>query len=344
MRACSSSMAAGAHRAPPRSALADLLVAGDLVVANDAATLPASLAGTHRASGAAIEVRLAGRRSLAADDVARFVAVVFGAGDWRTRTEDRPLPPPLAAGDALALGPLRGDVVRVARPSAPGRAALRRRRRRDLGRHRPARPAGPVRPPRRAAGALGRVDARSPALPVAFEAPSAGFVLDWRLLDALRGARRRLRDADPRRRPVVDRRRRARRAAAVRRAVSPAGGDGRRRRRRTRRAAAASSRSARRSRARSSTPPRSAGGLRAGAGVATQPARPQRRRCASSTRSSAARTSRARATTSCCARSSPTRRSARDRRRARAARLPHPRVRRLGAGRARARAQRRART
>ena len=42
----------------PRGALADLLVPGDLVVANDAATLPASLSGRHLATGAAIEVRL----------------------------------------------------------------------------------------------------------------------------------------------------------------------------------------------------------------------------------------------------------------------------------------------
>ena len=96
-----------------RSALADLLAPGDLVVANDAATVPASLTGRHLATGAAIEVRLAGRGSLAAGDVACFLAVVFGAGDWRTRTEDRPLPPPLAAGDTLALGPLAATVVRI---------------------------------------------------------------------------------------------------------------------------------------------------------------------------------------------------------------------------------------
>ena len=65
---------------------------GDLVVANDAATLPASLHGTHLASGAPLEVRLAGRASLAAEDVS-FSAVLFGAGDWRTRTEERALPP-----------------------------------------------------------------------------------------------------------------------------------------------------------------------------------------------------------------------------------------------------------
>ena len=38
------------HR--PRSSFVDLLRSGDLVVANDAATLPASLHGTHQRSGA----------------------------------------------------------------------------------------------------------------------------------------------------------------------------------------------------------------------------------------------------------------------------------------------------
>ena len=42
---------------------------GDVVVANDAATLPASLHGVHLPSGAEIEVRLAGRSSLNTEDV-----------------------------------------------------------------------------------------------------------------------------------------------------------------------------------------------------------------------------------------------------------------------------------
>ena len=67
-----------------RAALVDHLRAGDLVVANDAATLPASLSGTHMPTGAPVEVRLAGRASLAREDL-RFSAVVFGVGDWRTR-------------------------------------------------------------------------------------------------------------------------------------------------------------------------------------------------------------------------------------------------------------------
>ena len=85
---------------------------GDLVVANDAATLPASLHGTHASSGQPVEIRLAGRSSLDTG-VSDYSAVVFGAGDFHTRTEDRPLPPPLAAGDRLELGPLTATVTGV---------------------------------------------------------------------------------------------------------------------------------------------------------------------------------------------------------------------------------------
>ena len=86
-----------------------LVRAGDVVVANDAATLPASLAGEHEPT-ARRDRGAAGRTpSLAWPRVRRFVAVVFGAGDHRTPTEQRPLPPPLRAGDRLRLGPLVGD-------------------------------------------------------------------------------------------------------------------------------------------------------------------------------------------------------------------------------------------
>jgi S-adenosylmethionine:tRNA ribosyltransferase-isomerase len=167
----------------PRSALADLLVAGDLLVANDAATLPASLAGRHCASDAPIEVRLAGRRSLDDDDVERFVAVVFGAGDWRMRTEDRPPPPALVVGDALALGPLSATVVRVL---APRLVELRFAGAADAIRAGIARHGRPVQYAHVAAPlALWDVWTAIAARPVAFEAPSAGFVLDWHLLDGL---------------------------------------------------------------------------------------------------------------------------------------------------------------
>ena len=97
----------------PRVAFVDFLEASDLVIANDAATLPASLQGWHFESGARIEVRLAGRRSLDLDDVTHFVAIVFGDGDFHTRTEDRPPPPQLAPGDRLVLGPLSAVIERT---------------------------------------------------------------------------------------------------------------------------------------------------------------------------------------------------------------------------------------
>ena len=170
----------------PRAAFVDLLRRGDLVVANDAATLPASLHGVHLPSGADIEVRLAGRSSLAADDVNEFAAVVFGAGDFRTRTEDRPLPPPLAPGDRLRLGPLSATVAALL--DHPRLVSLRFEGSPDaiwagLARHgRPIQYAHLPAP-------LGLWDVWTPIAgpPVAFEPPSAGFALDWRALRALRG-------------------------------------------------------------------------------------------------------------------------------------------------------------
>ena len=92
----------------PRGILVSLFRPGDLVVANDAATLPASLQGVHRPTGEPIEARLAAWLSLR--DPTRFVAVVFGAGDYRMTTEDRAPPAPLAAGDRLEFGSLIASV------------------------------------------------------------------------------------------------------------------------------------------------------------------------------------------------------------------------------------------
>src|SRR5258708_1533820 len=94
-----------------RSAFVNLLRLSGVVVANEAATLPASLFGQHSRTGRQIEVRLAGRDSL--DDVGQFSAVVFGEGDFRTRTESRSKPPALIPGDRLELGWLRATVARV---------------------------------------------------------------------------------------------------------------------------------------------------------------------------------------------------------------------------------------
>ncbi len=77
----------------------EALEPGDLVVVNDAATVPASLRGTSP-TGAPVEVRL-----LASDADDRWRAVLFGAGNWQTPTEDRAAPPALLPGDVIVLGP-----------------------------------------------------------------------------------------------------------------------------------------------------------------------------------------------------------------------------------------------
>lgn len=162
-----------------------LLQRGDLVVANDAATIPASLQGTHVPTGRPVEVRLAGRRSLSPDDVDRFITVVFGAGDYRTPTEHRPEPPRLKVGDHLSLGPLKASVVAIRghrrlvelRFEHPAAVIWE-----GLARHgRPIQYAYVPEPL-----AIWDTWTSIASRPIAFEAPSAGFVLDWATLRAIR--------------------------------------------------------------------------------------------------------------------------------------------------------------
>lgn len=91
--------------------------AGDLLVINDAATLPASFSGTLRSSGKAIEVRLAASRSEDKNNPSHWYAICFGAGDWRTPTELRPLPPELHEGDLIHVP--ENLMARVERVLAP---------------------------------------------------------------------------------------------------------------------------------------------------------------------------------------------------------------------------------
>ncbi|MCB1486934.1 MAG: S-adenosylmethionine:tRNA ribosyltransferase-isomerase [Bauldia sp.] len=177
--------ASGRIRHMARDALATLLRPGDLVVVNDAATLPASFHGTHLRSNKPIEIRLAGW--VAIGDPTRFLAIAFGAGDHRTRTEDRLPPPPLTPGDRLVLGPLvaviediLGHPRLVALRFEGERAAILR----GFARHgRPVQYA-------HVSDNLALRDVWTPvaAEPMAFEPPSAGFALDWRILAAWRGA------------------------------------------------------------------------------------------------------------------------------------------------------------
>jgi len=168
----------------PRANWLDVLRPGDLVVANDAATLPASITGIHVRTGQPIEARLAAWRAPVSATPAVFDVIVFGAGDYRTRTEDRLPPPALAAGDRLAFGTLAATVaeltdhprfVRV-RFDAQGAAFWQK-----LSRHgRPIQYAHIAEP-------LALWDAWTPiaAAPVAFEPPSAGFIIAWRDVAAM---------------------------------------------------------------------------------------------------------------------------------------------------------------
>ena len=164
--------------------LPSLLRRGDLVVANDAATLPASLSGVHVPSGDALEVRLAGKPP-SPDQATRFTALVLGAGDYRTRTEDRPAPPALHIGDALHVASLHARVVDIkghprlielAFEHPPGVMweALARNGRPIQYAHVPQ----PL--------ALWDTWTSIAAQPVAFEAPSAGYLVDWSVLGELR--------------------------------------------------------------------------------------------------------------------------------------------------------------
>lgn len=169
----------------PRSAFVEFLHADDLVIANDAATLPASLIGIHQLTGKSVEVRLAGRPSLDPLDVNRFSAVVFGEGDFHMRTEDRPLPPPLRSGDTLVLGPLHATVEKVL--DHPRLVALRFAGTADEVWSGLASHGRPIQYSHlQSSLELWDVWTKIAGPPVAFEPPSAGFVLDWHVLSTIR--------------------------------------------------------------------------------------------------------------------------------------------------------------
>ncbi len=84
--------------------LPGLVRRGDVWVLNDAATLPASLAGRARARE--VEIRLVGEKP-----GGRWRAVLMGEGSWRDDTNRRPPPPRLEVGATIALG--QGLAARV---------------------------------------------------------------------------------------------------------------------------------------------------------------------------------------------------------------------------------------
>ena len=166
--------------------LPEQLRAGDLLVVNDSATLPASL-GAITEAGAAIELRLVRRTPDGA-----WSAVLFGAGDWREATEHRAAPPPLAAGARVRLS---ADLAaRVERVSALSARLV------DLRFDAPEERLLPLlyrlgRPVQysylRRALDLWDVQTRYASRPWSVELPSAGRPLSWSLLQriAARGVR-----------------------------------------------------------------------------------------------------------------------------------------------------------
>jgi S-adenosylmethionine:tRNA ribosyltransferase-isomerase len=155
---------------------------GDLLVVNDAATLPASLrARTER--GEAVEARLL--RQTHEDGT--WDALLFGAGDWRTRTEDRPAPPRLERGDFLRFAADLGATIvdlstksrrlvtlRFDRQGAPLWSAIYRH-------GQPIQYAYVAKPL-----ALWHVQTSYASRPWSAEMPSAGRPLAWELLLAMR--------------------------------------------------------------------------------------------------------------------------------------------------------------
>lgn len=152
---------------------------GDLLVVNDAATLPASLPG-QAPDGAPVEVRLAS----ALDDGSWRVAL-FGAGDWHTDTDARPLAPDLPPGALLRFDGLTARVVEVEVP----RRLLRVRfdREGDAWWRAIYRIGRPVQY-RHVAAPLPLWHVQTPyaARPWAMEIPAAGRPLTGRVLDDLR--------------------------------------------------------------------------------------------------------------------------------------------------------------
>ena len=168
---------------PPRleafAALPQLLRRGDLVVVNDAATLPGSLPG-RTADGRGFELRLSGPI-----EAGRLFGVVLGAGDFRIRTEHRAAPPVIAVGEHVTIAGLGATVA-----SAAGRRVeLIVRAEADVLWQAIYAAGAPVqyahRPERLA---LWSVQTAYAARPWAAEMPSAGRPLTWDVVVGLRRA------------------------------------------------------------------------------------------------------------------------------------------------------------
>lgn len=91
------------HHAKARD-LPDYFQAGDLLIVNRSATLPASFRGYVRSGGQPIEIRLAAFQGPHPAHLENWLAFSFGAGDWTMPTEIRGQPPNVKAGNEIVFG------------------------------------------------------------------------------------------------------------------------------------------------------------------------------------------------------------------------------------------------
>ncbi|MEM9075294.1 MAG: S-adenosylmethionine:tRNA ribosyltransferase-isomerase [Myxococcota bacterium] len=170
--------------------LRQLLRPGDLLVLNDAATLPASLRATL--AGAAVEVRLARAATANESFPAQWTVVLFGEGDWRDDTDERPAPPGATRGEQLVFRDgLTAEVVRVHEVS-PRLVDIRFDRQGEALATKLYQQGRPIQY-RHLDAPLALADVQTPyaRAPWAVEMPSTGRPLRWPLLQALtrRGVR-----------------------------------------------------------------------------------------------------------------------------------------------------------
>ena len=161
------------------SALPSYLRPGDLLVVNDAATVPASVRAVAP-SGRHHELRLTAIEP-------RPWAVLFGPGDWRTPTEHRAAPDRLRPGDRLRVEDGAEIEVLEVSPRSERLIRVRLADDRDALLERLYRLGRPVQYSY-LQRSLRTADVQTPLAtrPVAVEAPSASFALSWSLLSALR--------------------------------------------------------------------------------------------------------------------------------------------------------------
>lgn len=154
-----------------------LLVEGDVIVVNDAATLPALLRGTVK--GRPIELRLACQHSESI-----WTALAFGDGSWRKRTEDREGPGLLVEGASIEITSKLTATV-LAQPHARVLELRFNLEGVDLWReiYRAGRPVQYAYA--RDDYPLWNVQNRYASRPWSMEPPSAGLPLRWSLLSAL---------------------------------------------------------------------------------------------------------------------------------------------------------------